>query len=332
MNDLSPAATRWLADHHGVISAARLRACGVGRSTTLRLVRRGVLTAAHKGVFVLAATNPTLQQRCVVLSLAHPSGFVSGPTAGSLLDLRRMPRTSALHFAVRHGLHLPAEHGVCFRQSTKLPSSHRAVGDDGIAIAKPARLSFDLAADLQPLDHLSVVQQLLHTNRVTVYELIAMGDLLCHPARDGSHLFRETLHRLGADGPAQSHPEVVLAEALRARGVPVERQARVLRAAGGSAVHVDLAVPDVKWGVDLDIHPEHRAFEGHAGDTRRYRGLHLVDWQVEPVSEADMADVESLAAELCSLYHARCRQVRSIRVFPEGHVGRKHSDGRKHSG
>ena len=97
-------------------------------------------------------------------------------------------------------------------------------------------------------------------------------------------------------------------------------------------MHVDLAVPDVKWGVELDIHPEHRSFEGHAGDTRRYRGLHLVDWQVEPVSEADMADVESLAAELCSLYHARCRQVRSIRVFPEGHVGRKHSDGRKHSG
>lgn len=174
MNDLSPAATRWLADHHGVISAARLRACGVGRSTTLRLVHRGVLKAAHKGVFVLAATNPTLQQRCVVLSLAHPAGFVTGPTAGSLLDLRRMPRISALHFAVRHGLHLPAEHGVRFRQSTKLPSSHRSARDDGIAIAKPARLSFDLAADLLPLDHLSVVQQLLDTNRVTVHELIAM--------------------------------------------------------------------------------------------------------------------------------------------------------------
>ncbi len=175
MNDLSPAASRWLADHHGVISAAQLRACGVGRSTTLRLVRRGVLTAAHKGVFILTATKPTLEQRCVVLSLAHPTGFVTGPTAGALVDLRRMPRTSALHFAVRHGLHLPAEPGVHFRQSTKLPSSHRTVRVDGIAIAKPARLAFDLAADLRALDHLSVVHQLLDTNRVTVYELMAIG-------------------------------------------------------------------------------------------------------------------------------------------------------------
>ena len=309
MNDLSPAATRWLADHHGVISTARLRACGVGRSTTLRLVRRGVLTAAHKGVFVLTATQPTLEQRCVVLSVAHPAGFVTGPTAGVLFGLRRMPRSSALHFAVRHGLHLEAEPGVHFRQSTKLPKSHRTVRDDGIAVARPGRLAFDLAADLSPLDHLSVVQQLVDTNRVTSQELVAIGNLLCHPGRHGTKRFRETLQRLGSDAPAQSHPEVVLAEALRARGVPVERQATVLRGTSGAFVHVDLAVVAARWGVELDIHPEHRSFEGHAGDTRRYRDLHLVDWQVEPVSEADMDDVGRLAAELALLYHARCRQM-----------------------
>ncbi len=74
-------------------------------------------------------------------------------------------------------------------------------------------------------------------------------------------------------------------------------------------MHVDLAVSAVKWGVELDIHPEHRSLEGHAGDTRRYRGLHLVEWQIEPVSEADMEDVEMLVTELSSLYHARCRHV-----------------------
>ena len=70
-------------------------------------------------------------------------------------------------------------------------------------------------------------------------------------------------------------------------------------------MHVDLAVPDIKWGIELDIHPEHRSIEGHGGDARRYRSLHLVEWQVEPVSEADMANLATLADELTALYHAR---------------------------
>ena len=78
-------------------------------------------------------------------------------------------------------------------------------------------------------------------------------------------------------------------------------------------VHVDLAVPDIKWGIELDIHPEHRSIEGHAGDARRYRSLHFVEWQIEPVSEQDMANLNTLADELAALYRARCNQFRGHR-------------------
>jgi hypothetical protein len=67
-------------------------------------------------------------------------------------------------------------------------------------------------------------------------------------------------------------------------------------------------VAAIKWGIELDIHPEHRSIEGHGGDARRYLSLHLVEWQVEPVSEADMQNVGTIADELTVLYHARCRQ------------------------
>jgi hypothetical protein len=309
MNELTPAAMEWLADHHGVITSAVLRCSGVGRSTTDRLVRANMLRVAHKGVFVLAATKPTLEQRCVVLCLAHPAGFVTGPTAGVLSNLRRMPRTSALHYACRHGVHLPTEIGVVFRQTRALSPSDRWTRADGITIAAPRRLAFDLSIDLAPLDHVSVLQQLLDRGLVTSTELVATGRRLCHPARPGSSRFRESLSRLDGRSPADSHPEVVLADALRQRSVPVEQQSRVVPAVGGWLVHVDLAVPDIKWGIELDIHPEHRSIEGHAGDARRYRSLHLVEWQIEPVSEQDMIDVGALADELTTLYHARCRQV-----------------------
>ncbi len=309
MPELTPPAIRWLTDHHGVITSTGLRKCGVTRRTIQRLLTTGMLRAEHKCVYVLATAPSTLEQRCALLCAAHPSGFVTGPTAGSLLNLRRMPRTSSIHFAVRHGIHLAHEPGVKYRQTTALHADHRTVRSDGIAIATPRRLAFDLAADLQPIDHLSVLHQLLDERRTTVDELIAIGALLCHPARHGSDRFRQALERLGGVAPpAQSHPEVVLAAALHRRGVPVERQAEVVRDASGRLAHIDLAVPAVKWGVELDIHPEHRTIDRHAGDARRVRELHLGAWQIEPVSEQDMDNVDAIADELAALYHARRRR------------------------
>jgi hypothetical protein len=306
--ELTPPVIRWLTDHHGVVSTAVLREFGVSRPAVRRLIRGGMLLPAHKGVFVLATAAPTLQQRCAVLSTAHPTGFVTGPTAGMLVGLRRMPRTSSIHYSVRHGIHLGEQPGVHFRQTTALPRSHRTIRPDGICIATPSRLAFDLAADLTSLDHLSVLHQLLDERRVSFEELVAIGNLLCHPARDGSIRFRRALEQLGGGAAAaQSHPEVVLASALRDRAVPIEIQAQVVRGAS-RLIHIDLAVPFIKWGIELDIHPEHRSLEGHAGDARRYRDLHRGEWQVEPVSEQDMADVNALADELTELYHVRRRQ------------------------
>jgi hypothetical protein len=309
MRDLSPEAMSWLQGHHGVITTSALRTCGVGRSTIDRLCRAGVLDNPHKGVYVLAASQPTIHRRCAVLCAAHPTGFVTGPTGGMLIGLRRMPTSSGLHFAVRHGIHLPVEMGVVFRQTTARHAQHIDHRSDGIAIATPVRLAFDLAADLPALDHLSVLHQLVDQRRVTTEQLVAVGIDLCHPARRGSKRFTESLHRLRSGPASQSHPEVVLGEQLRLRGVPVEPQRLVLRDAAGRRAAIDLAVPAVRWGVELDIHPEHRSVEGHSGDARRYRDLHRVDWQIEPVSEADMADVTRLADELTILYQARCRQV-----------------------
>ena len=309
MTDLTPAAMAWFADHHSVITATALRTCGVGRSTTLRLVCVGVLRNPHKGVYVLASAPSTLDLRCAVLCAAHPRGFVTGPTLGVMIGLRRMPKTAGLHFSVRHGNRLPTELGVVFHQTTALLASHVYRRPDGIAVARPARLAFDLAAMLPPLDHLSVLHQMVDKGHVTIEELAAIGKRLCHPARRGSTRFEEALHRLGSGPAGQSHPEVVLAEELHRRHVPVEGQARTVRGSGGRIARIDLAVPDIRWGIELDIHPEHRSVEGQAGDARRYRDLHLVEWQIEPVTEIDMLDPPAIADELTVLYHARRRQV-----------------------
>ena len=92
MSDLPAESMDWLASHHGVITTRVLRDHGVGRSTLARLLHAGVLRHAAAGVLVITASRPTFEQRCAVQSAAHPNGFITGPTAGVLAGLRRMPK------------------------------------------------------------------------------------------------------------------------------------------------------------------------------------------------------------------------------------------------
>jgi len=309
VSDLPVASLAWLATHHGVITSATLRDHKAGRATTERLVTTGVLQRRAKGVFVISSAPLTLEQRCAVMSAAHPSGFITGPTAGALAGLRRMPTSSGIHFAVIHGNHHAKVAGAVYRQTTVIQATDRATRDDGIVVASAVRLAFDLAADLRPLDHLSVVHQLLERRQVTIEELVAIELRLGHPARPGSGLFRRTLDAVAGHAPQDSHPEVELADALRRQGVPVEHQVRVVRPSDGRPMFIDLAVPAARWGIELDIHPEHRSVEGHAADAGRRRVAHRAGWQLETVSEHDARDVERIAAELAALYWARRRDL-----------------------
>jgi hypothetical protein len=206
-------------------------------------------------------------------------------------------------------MHLHRVDGVRFRQTTKLRPADRRVRPDGIVVAWWPRLTFDLAADLAPLDHRSVVHQLLDRRLVAPDELVAVGKYLCHPARRGTATFRFSLLELGHE-PQDSHPEVVLLDALLRRRVPVEPQVPVDR--GGVVFHLDLGVPAVRWGVELDIHPEHRSVDGHHRDARRVRSLHVSSWQIEPVPELDMGSVEHLADELAALFRDRAESIRVL--------------------
>jgi hypothetical protein len=319
MLGLTPSAEALLAEHHGVITARQLADAGINRRAIARLVDLAVLRRATRAVFVLAGSPATLHQRCIILSRTHATGFVTGPTAGTLAGLRRMPTASAIHFALRHGISAEPVLGVRFRQTTSLRSSDRVNRDDGIVVASPARLAFDLAADLRQLDHRSVVQQLLDRGHVSADQLTAIGRRLCHPARRGSTTFARTLATLGSGAPQDSHGEVELLALLRDRGVPVEAQVPVVT--GPIPLHLDLGVADARWGVELDLHPEHRSLEGHRQDAARRRVTNERDWEVEIVTELDMGERERVADRLAVSYSRRVRRLDRLGRRPDRSIG-----------
>ena len=137
--------------------------------------------------------------------------------------------------------------------------------------------------------------------------MVGTARRLIHPNRAGSIVVAQTLQSRGTRRAAESHPELVLADALPRRGVPVQPQATWLALPNGSRVRLDLSVPELRWAIEIDVHPDHLFIEGTTKDKARDRQCHLLGWQVERVTGLDMADVEGTADELRLLYLHRAR-------------------------
>ena len=289
----------------GHITASQLLTAGVSRDSRRTLVDSGVLERPAKSVYRIAARRPNLESRLLTVSFAHQDGFLTGPLTGKYLGVRRMPTSSPIHLCLPHGGRTMMPLGVVLRQSTRITPLDRRTLDNGMIVASWPRLLFDLAADLSPTALLSVIDQVLQRSECTFEELCAIARRLCHPRRRGSLAFARALMQRGDRLPVDSDPELLVLEGLRRRGVPVEPQFSDLHLPNGRSVRIDLSVPSLRWGVELDIHPIHDSPLGTASDAQRDRQLHLIDWQVEHVKPVDMLDLEGLLDELAELYQTR---------------------------
>jgi hypothetical protein len=298
-------AALWCAAHYGIITADQLAERGVSRSARRRLADRGLLVAVAKGVYRLASTPDSSAARALAACLAHPDGFVTGVTAGRMLGLRRMGRDLRVHLCTPHGLEID-QPDLVLRQSTMIDDTDWRQRHDGIVLASPPRLAFDLARDLTDAAHASVVEQMIDTRLCSLGALARIADRLVHPNRPGSKRFVRTLSQRLPGVAMQSDDEVRLARLLVQRGIPIETQHTLVLP--GVTMRVDLAVPSVRWGIEIDLHPAHLLLEGTSADKRRDRRAHQIDWQIERVTALDFVDLDACADEMLELYLLRCRR------------------------
>ena len=276
------------------------------------LLRDGILEQRLERVVRIASAPETMESRCAELCLAFPRAFITGTTGGKLAGLRRMGSGRPIDLAIAHGSNIGPIEGVRLRQSTKVDVMDvQARRRDGIRLASPPRLAFDLAADLSQRDHASIVEQLLHERRCTFTTLLATGRRLVHPLRPGSVVFATTLAERGLRAAGESHAEVDLAAELRKIGVPVVPQGTWLDLPNGGRARLDMSVAAIRWGVEVDLHPDHLLLVGTSMDKRRDRQCHLIGWQIERVTELDLVDLDGLLAELKALYLARLSDQRA---------------------
>ena len=119
MIDLTPKAFAILRRQHGHASVSQLSEAGVSRNARRRLVEGGELASVHRSVLRINSAPRTFESRCVAICLAHPAAFITGPSAGRLVGLRRMLAAEPIYVCVPHGVHLSVAN-VVLRQSTKV--------------------------------------------------------------------------------------------------------------------------------------------------------------------------------------------------------------------
>jgi hypothetical protein len=306
VQDLSSSAIALIHQQLGSISCRQLTEQGVTRRARERLVNDGVLIATGHSVYRVPACPLTLEARIVALCLQHPMTFITGATGGGLEGLRRMPRASKVQLCSPHGLRLDVPNWVQLRQSNRIEPHHVRTLQNGIRIASLPRLAFDLGADLTPLDLLSVMEQMRHERGLAVDKLFTIAGELCGPRRPGSANFVKALFLTHGVSPVESDPELRVLRALRNRGIPVIPQVDDLELPNGQKIRIDMAVPAVRWAVEVDLHPTHFGVLGMSRDTQRDRQCHLIDWQVDRVSPLDYARFTQTIDELEQLYITRC--------------------------
>lgn len=310
MTQLTRGALDWMHDHEGVITLAALDSTGVNRFQCRRLVDADVLERVLNGVYALGGAPISELSRCVAVCLARPNLVISGPSAGRIHGLRKSPRDGLIHAtAPPFAQPLSAAWAKIFRTSTL--HKHEVMRlSSGLRVTDPSRTAVDHARVLTAVDQLSMIESVLSNRLGTVATMTESAQALVAAGVRWAERFLRVIERRG-DGPAkESDWELKVFEALRDRGVVQLVCQHRESLTGRGPVRFDLCSVDVRWVLEVDVHPQHRTLEGQGGDHRRDRASRREGWVVERVGEYELLTrFDAAMDEIAASFRARVDHV-----------------------
>jgi very-short-patch-repair endonuclease len=299
-----------VSERHGIVTHDQLLADGVTHHSVRRQIERGLLVVVHKHVYRLATSPNTFEARCAAACAADRFVLIGGVAAARLWDFRHVWRPEVPHVMLAHD-RTSITRGVVLRRTNVLTEHDVVERGDGIRVAAPPRAWFDCARDVDDerferltewvLDHHSTVPTLWSTAR----QLQARG-------RPGSARVRRVMsQRADWQKPAGSGLELRVLQALEARGIVLVRQ-HALRLGDGTVIHPDGADPTIKWALEIDHVSWHGGRLDAQYDKTRDRAARLVGWQVERVTDQELAEnFTGVIDQLVALYRQRQVAVRA---------------------
>jgi very-short-patch-repair endonuclease len=326
MSFLPPAVHRLLARQHGVASTHQLRSLGLSARQIEHHVHGGNLLPVVRGAVRSPAVPFDELGRCAALCLARPEVAIAAQTAGRLWGLRRVAADRRVHLLAPPAANPTIAPWAVTYRTAAVHADDIVQRDDGIRLTTRPRTALDLARHLGDADLLSVIEQVLRDGNHSVDELRSVAVDWMSPRRPWLTRFLALLDRRLAGAPAESHPEVRLGDALRRRGVTgLERQHPVDLPGYGRA-RFDLALPALRWAIEVDVHPSHEESAGRESDARRDAAAGHAGWLVTRVSRARYETAFDETVEHLVEVHHRLRSAHDERphVDPGGRSRETH--------
>jgi very-short-patch-repair endonuclease len=294
------------AAQHGIASVEQLVGAGLSTRQIEHLRSAGQLVNAVRGAYATPSVPMTELSRCAAICLAHPDVVVAGPTAGRLWGFRHVAGDRRLHVIGPPASNPTVTERVIVYRTKAIHPEDVVERGDGIRVTSRARTAYDLTRILRPDIALSIIEQAMHDGMLSDAEMRAVAVDWMSKQRPWISMYLSLLDRRLSGSAAESGPEVRIGQALAAAGIRrLERQFAIDLPDYGSA-RFDLAVPSIKWAIEVDIFPTHQESAGRINDARRDAGAERLGWLVSRVdrSEYEHAFDETIRS-LAAVYRAR---------------------------
>ncbi len=281
MSILTAEALAHLERHHGIASIEQLVASGVSRSVIKRLQRDGLIEQVLQGAYRLRGQPLTELGRMAAVCTAHPGHVIAGPSAARLLGFRQLPADLRIHTISPPRSQPTRAPWVKPYRTAAIHAGDIVRRPDGIVHTSRPRTALDLSRFLKlDAELLSVIEQAMSDGHHSVDEMCAVAIDWMSPRRSWLDRYLCLLDRRVAGGAAESHPEVVLGDALKIAGVVGLVRQLAIELPGYGSARFDLAVPRLRWAIEVDVFPTHAETAGRQSDERRDRAAQIVGWSV----------------------------------------------------
>lgn len=288
---------------HGVVHRRQLADLEVSAKQIRGARSRGQLIRVFQDVFVVAPAPDTFELRCHAVQLwMHGNGFVSGPSAGRIHGLARMP-ASPIHFTTPAQVARAAPPWVKLHRSSWYdPHRDRVTAPSGINVATPERMLFGLADALWQARFEHAADDAWNLGLISPE---SMDDYLerhrCR-GKNGVAQIEAWLERVGSTSrPTQSYFERDLIDALDGIGVEAPRRQHPLTLRSGDVIHLDIAWPAIR----LAIEPGHSRFHVPEQDRLRDLACGELGWVVHRLDESMRSDLQRFARMVARIHVRR---------------------------
>lgn len=290
-----------------VASFDQLRELGVSRQTIWRARRRGSVDEVLPLVYVLAGVELSFMSKCMAALLyLGPDSYLCRRTAAAVFGCREMPREK-VHVTIP----IRAKIGPLPSWIKVHWTSWRLDGDvitrpDGLRLSSPLRTLFDLAAKLNQYAFERIAEDFWHLKLLDPAGATPYLERVRRSGRGGVARFEEWAERVRhRQRPAQSGLELDVIRAIADVGLPEPLRQYPLTLPSGEVIHIDVAWPDIQFGLE----PGHSWWHGGdlqvRKDTARDNACGEIGWFIRRLDEALRADLGGTARLIKSLYDAR---------------------------